>query len=732
MRAHFATVQNCLRRCENAAIAELIDQHIGADLTGDLQANQQRSVVDQLIAHHSVGRFAYNDSDEKPSHPPGAQLTHLHSERALGYLLGLRAMLLQRGQPLQPDELQCRGWLRSPMLSGGLQVLQPSNPFDEEKGEARSSASTAGSTPTETSMHAMVQPMVMAEPQPALWPHMVSKGVRTRHNLDTNGIRDFLQLITHRVDSLLTGLGDARLTDPVVAAWLAIVERYCKQNNLIWHQDFPPDHPISELERHLTAVFIHHQSIGALVLAVVDRELSGSVSRLPAPVANIIKLVHSTKWTLIRTRQQLNRSYKEVCTPMLEKCRFLLYEVRPAFSSEQSGLQRLNILHREPRFRTLVRRIIAEIRHARKMSRDAAKPDDILNGTIQSQSLQQKNTLSNEALQTRSLTASTNEQQQSTGTPPNQHRSTENLLAVQGGGDSDSNVLTKKSTAAAAVDGVDAKPIGTPAVSAVMQQPQNHRGKSVDSDEQFINNVIARMSEKCVRVSENGPPVATVMSLIVDYVLQDAGDVETLRRAMYCQVQRYHTRKQGLSMFSELLSVGGLLDAVQYSVLSGYMGVFVERPRLVFGGNVLDDLNVVTAFQKADLILAHSRVIEWTIGELQRFVNQEQQQQQHGGSSGGASKAKYHGSKDKENLGTYGFVKKLPRARFLLSVFGILARDLGPNEISLVVDSGALGCILGLLRQTGGDTAAAAAAATSGSNELTYVFEDTISKVMNE
>lgn len=535
-----------------------------------------------------------------------------------------------------------------------------------------------------------------------------------------------MQLITHRVDSLLTGLGDARLTDPVVAAWLSIVERYCKQNNLIWHQDFPPDHPISELERHLTAVFIHHQSIGALVLAVVDRELSGSASRLPTPVANIIKLVHSTKWTLIRTRQQLNRSYKEVCTPMLEKCRFLLYEVRPAFSNEQSGLHRLNILHREPRFRTLVRRIIAEIRLARKMSRDGSKPDDILNVTIQSQSLQNKNTLSNEALQTRSLTASTNENQMAT--PPNQHRSTENLLATNSG-DSDSNVLTEKSTAeAGGAAESTVKPIPA-TVSTANQQTQNHRDKSIDSDEQFINNVIARMSEKCIRVSENGPPVATVMSLIVDYVLQDAGDVETLRRAMYCQVQRYHTRKQGLSMFSELLDVGGLLDAVQYSVLSGYMGVFVERPRLVFGGNVLDDLNVVTAFQKADLILAHSRVIEWTIGELQRFVNQEQQQQQHGGSGGGVGKTKYHGSKDKDNMGTYGFVKKLPRARFLLSVFGILARDLGPNEISLVVDSGALGCILGLLRQTGGDTAAAAAAATSGSNELTYVFEDTISKV---
>lgn len=548
-----------------------------------------------------------------------------------------------------------------------------------------------------------------------------------------NPIYSFPKLIAHRVDSLLTGLGDARLTDPVVGTWLAIAERYCKQNNLIWHQDFPPDHPISELERHLTAVFIHHQSIGALVLAVIDRELSGSTSRLPAPVANIIKLVHSTKWTLIRTRQQLNRSYKEVCTPMLEKCRFLLYEVRPAFSNEQSGLQRLNILHREPRFRMLVRRIIAEIRVARKLhATTCSKPDDILNVTIQSQSLHKN--VSNESLASRmsaSLTtmAAAGAAKRATGgsndnllldiiPKQQQHQSTESLPvqgSMAGVGETDNNVTKSHGHIPEGVadNSMAAKP------ASVLQQPQNHRDKSLDSDEQFINNVIARMSEKCIRVSENGPPVATVMSLIVDYVLQDAGDVETLRRAMYCQVQRYHTRKQGLAMFSDLLDVAGLLDVVQYSVLSGYMGVFVERTRQVFSGNVLDDLNVVTAFQKADLILAHSRVIEWTIGEMQRFASQEQAYGRH----------KFHGGKDKENMGTYGMMKKLPRARFLLSVFGILARDLGPNEISLVVDSGAMGCILGLLRQTGGDTAAAAAAATSGSNELTYVFEDTISKV---
>lgn len=506
-------------------------------------------------------------------------------------------------------------------------------------------------------------------------------------------------------------------------------------------------------------MFIHHQSIGALVLAVIDRELSGSVNRLPTPVANIIKLVHSTKWTLIRTRQQLNRSYKEVCTPMLEKCRFLLYEVRPVFSNEQSGLQRLNIVHKVPRFRQLVRRIIAEIRTARKASDSAeiiAKPDDILNVTIQSQSLQKN--VSNESLRMSASLTSTGSAavvvpkrvgggssvEDLLGAVPKQHRSTESLITAQqqqqqcgvsvgGAGDNDSNMLSEKQvTADIGTDTIDpnTKPSGA---------TSGHRTKSMDSDEQFINNVIARLSEKCIRHIDHGPPVATVMSLIVDFVLQDAGDVETLRRAMYCQVQRYHTRRMGLEMFSELLDMGGLLEAVQYSVLSGYMGVFVEpRQRNEFVGNVLDDLNVVTAFQKADLILAHSRVIEWAVREMQRFAGQDapttsvllQQQKQQtvlAGSGGiGLGKLKCHAhGKDMENLGTYAFLKKLPRARFLLSVFGILARDLGPNEISLVVDSGAMGCILGLLRQTGGDGAATSVL----SNDLTYVFEDTISKV---
>ena len=49
---------------------------------------------------------------------------------------------------------------------------------------------------------------------------------------------------------------------------------------------------------------------------------SGIPVKLPKQLMDIVRTVHQTKWNLIKTRQELNRSYKEVCTPVLDKCRY--------------------------------------------------------------------------------------------------------------------------------------------------------------------------------------------------------------------------------------------------------------------------------------------------------------------------------------------------------------------------------------------------------------------------
>lgn len=541
-------------------------------------------------------------------------------------------------------------------------------------------------------------------------------------------------MITHRVDSLLNGLGDGRLTDPLVATWISIAERFCKENNLIWHQDFPPEHPISELERLLTAIFIRHQSLGALVLAVVDRELSGSsaIDKLPTPVADIIRLVHQTKWTLIKTRQQLNRSYKEVCAPMIDKCRFLLYEVRPAISIEQCAFTRLKILHKTPRFRAFVHKMIQEMRATKKLL-ECAKFEDILNVTIQSQTasittkvqsvenlsgsihVDKSNSESNENLKGPMHDECQTGQIPSSGDEKVMRETVDFGFISENNDEASKTVITNESE-------------NNNAASEKRNRIKKSRFASDQSDEQFINDVIAKLSEKCIVNKLSGgnstglpnasDAVSKTMAMIVDFVLQDTCDVETLRRAMYCQVQRYKLRKQGIEMFAQLLHVTDTLDAVQYNMLSGYLGVFLDKGKQHYLDTVLSDLNMISSYQKVDLILAQAKIIEWAISELKKFINQDQIY----------SKQKCHAigiGKDTSNLGTYVFLKKLPRARFLLSVFGILSKNVGPNEIGLMINAGALGNILSLLRQTGTETVP-----IKSLSEQSYAYEDSVVKVI--
>lgn len=520
----------------------------------------------------------------------------------------------------------------------------------------------------------------------------------------------------------MNGLGDGRLTDPLVVTWITIAEGFCKENNLIWHQDFPAEHPISELERLLTAIFIRHQSLGELVLAVLDRELSnnGTNNKLPEPVANVIKLVHQTKWTLIKTRQQLDRSYKEVCAPMIDKCRFLLYEVRPVISTEQCAYKRLQILHRTPRFKSFVRKMMSEMRESKKML-ECGKFEDILNVTIQSQ--------------TASFTAKMQSVENLSGSMYAEKSQSESIDNLKCANDEGLCEPTQPFNETSIID--DKLLRDTKTVDMIISNEAAHNDDSNDNDkskslksqyadqcdEQFINDVISKLSKKCIvnrlKIAANSAnhgnefDVIKIMAVIVDFVLQDSCDVETLRRAMYCQVQRYKLRKQGIEMFSQLLSVTDSLDAVQYSMVSGYLGLFLDRSRQHYLDTVQTDLNMISNFQKVDLMLAQSKIIEWAMAELRKFINQEQIF---------SANPKCHSGKDSSNV----FLKKLPRARFLLSVFGILSKNIGSNEIGLMINDGILGSVLSLLRQTGIDSTP-----IKHSLESSYVYEDTIVKKSN-
>ncbi|GFY70061.1 e3 ubiquitin-protein ligase HERC2, partial [Trichonephila inaurata madagascariensis] len=57
-------------------------------------------------------------------------------------------------------------------------------------------------------------------------------------------------------------------------------------------------------------------------------------------------------------RQDINSSYKEVCSPVLDRCRFLFYEIRPARSSEVELLSRLRFYSVTPKWKHAIHKLI--------------------------------------------------------------------------------------------------------------------------------------------------------------------------------------------------------------------------------------------------------------------------------------------------------------------------------------------------------------------------------------
>jgi E3 ubiquitin-protein ligase HERC2 len=430
-------------------------------------------------------------------------------------------------------------------------------------------------------------------------------------------------------------------------------------------------------------------------------DLNGVVGKIPTPITDIIKIVHMMKWNLIKIRQQLNRSYKEVCTPILEKCRFLLYEVRPTLSPEQSGLKKLFHFYKEPRFKSIVKLVIEENQLSNDDDQDleSAKIDDFLNASIQSNhnSFTKVAQFVSEHFERRTSNESLHKTESyeviNCDGIPSKTPSNENLLAVD-------------------------TPIeeASPLMSNAEELSQDIESKPGTNDE-FINNVILKLSERHNQ-NEDYKFKTTVNNQIVDFVMQENLDVETLRRAMFCQIQRYQTRKEGLKMFNELLSYNNLLDAAKYNIYNGFLNSAYGDENIESSDqqydHILENLNLITAYQKADVLIAHSHILEWTVKEFQKYVNQEPV----------IGKQKWsHGDKDQSNLGTSVFLKKVSRARFLLMIFGLLAKNYTANELSLLINSGILGTSLGLLHQTGNSDLPSS---NKIEKELSVVYEENI------
>ncbi|XP_054270101.1 E3 ubiquitin-protein ligase HERC2 isoform X2 [Macrosteles quadrilineatus] len=499
-----------------------------------------------ILASCCVGNYLDPEEEVLQSVEPAvAGSPLLDAERVLGYLLGLHAHWLAQSTPQQLPETEVVSWLTSEFLQGGLHVTTPPSPY-EEKSEARST----GSTPTD--------PTTPQAPQ---------------------------------VDS--SPMDNIRLSEHWMHNLMGLLDHHFKQQNtyhFMRHIAFTPDHPVEEVARLLLAVLVKHLALGHHAVSITEKGFVGSNAK---HFANVAKVVHQTKWKLIKMRQEQNRSYKEVCAPILDKCRFLLYEVRPATSHECNALKHLRLLSTESRWRRVIRTVIKQQR--------GFKAADIQNQDIKAKKMREE------------------------------------------AGDK------------------------TPQTSKRSPSPDKH---SRDAE-----------------IPASCESEASLIQAIADFVTM-SGDVEALRKAMYCQIERANLRKSGLNMMLQLVKKEHLIPSVKYYLLNGWLGPATPRHPQQARGRVshcLTDIHLVTTYQKVEVLLAQAELLQWTLQSLKDLVLQSEHW------------AKWHS----HGLRTsFNSLRKLAWTRFVIVLVGLLTQAHQGNELSLIINSGLFPLTHYILKET--------------------------------
>ncbi|GIY42325.1 e3 ubiquitin-protein ligase HERC2 [Caerostris extrusa] len=270
-----------------------LEQYVGKDATKAFDSANHSKEAKRLLQTCFVGNYC--DPDVEFLQPVDfSNYTSLMTdcERTLAYLLGLATRNEVIGPVLKSCENSYAQWLSSSAMRGGLQVCQPPNPFEEEKGEVRSASAAvspvSGATPTE------------------------------------------INLI------------------PV-------------------HLNFPADHPVEEVGRLLIAVLMKHLGLGEMCIYLAENVNS----LMPSVVEHVLRISQQAKYCLIKARQDINSSYKEVCSPVFRQVSILFYEIRPAKSSEVEVFSKLRFYSVAPKWKHAIHKLIKN-RRLSKVSKGKA------------------------------------------------------------------------------------------------------------------------------------------------------------------------------------------------------------------------------------------------------------------------------------------------------------------------------------------------------------------------
>ncbi|XP_060835591.1 E3 ubiquitin-protein ligase HERC2 isoform X3 [Rhopalosiphum padi] len=131
---------------------------------------------------------------------------------------------------------------------------------------------------------------------------------------------------------------------------------------------YGPDHPVEELIQNLAKVLVKH-------LNLTKAEINKKEKSIPLDI--IFKLFGQIKIQILKMKQDMNLNYKETCSPILDRCRFLLNELSPILSSKITAAKKLPILKAESRWKTVINSVVSSIKTKKNVRNHKARNQNL-------------------------------------------------------------------------------------------------------------------------------------------------------------------------------------------------------------------------------------------------------------------------------------------------------------------------------------------------------------------
>ena len=163
------------------------------------------------------------------------------------------------------------------------------------------------------------------------------------------------------VQSFINGLVHPETQNEKVNVFLTLVHGYFKQKNMILPlTDQNPDHPVEKFARLFLACLLKMHDLTQLALMLVEQECGHykEQAHFPPALADTCKVVYDAKMMIIKARQESSCTYDEVCGPAVERCIFLIDQIRSPVTNILDILHKHQISNMQPRWKKYARRAV--------------------------------------------------------------------------------------------------------------------------------------------------------------------------------------------------------------------------------------------------------------------------------------------------------------------------------------------------------------------------------------